>query len=175
MIVGPELSVRQASWEDVNDLFEWRNDPVTQSMSLTKGSVERADHERWLRMVLADPSRLLLIIEAGAKSDRLGVVRFDVSGDEALVSLNLNPAYRGRGLAARLLGAAETFALGFFTEREVLRIRAEIMPENEASIRTFERAGYRKSSSSGPQLLIFTRLVVLGKDIIGGKKRSADR
>lgn len=67
----------------------------------------------------------------------VAIVRFDLANDEALVSINSNPAARGQGLATPSLLGAEQFLRGIHT------LIAEIKPENIASLRAFKRAGYQ--------------------------------
>jgi RimJ/RimL family protein N-acetyltransferase len=125
------LTVRRATADDAADLLAWRNDPLTRAMSRSAEPVEARGHARWFQGVLADPTCTLLIGELGGR--KIGMVRL-ARGDETEVSINLNPAERGQGLARELL----TLALA--EERGALL--AVIKPENLASIRLFEGAGF---------------------------------
>jgi RimJ/RimL family protein N-acetyltransferase len=100
-------------------------------MSRSTEPVEPAGHARWFQGALADPSCTLLIGERGGR--KIGMVRL-ARGDETEVSINLNPAERGQGLARELL------ALALAAERGA--VLAVIKPENLASIRLFEGAGF---------------------------------
>ncbi|MGD2133644.1 MAG: GNAT family N-acetyltransferase [Maricaulaceae bacterium] len=55
------------------------------------------------------------------------------------IGVQLAPAAQGRGLAARAVAAATAFGLG---ERSLVRVYADIDPDNVRSVRLFERAGY---------------------------------
>ena len=132
------MKLRKATPADSLDLWRWRNDPVTRAMSRSSGPVERPAHNAWFARVLKDPAVSLFIgeIEEGP----VGMVRFD-HGAETEVSINLNPAFRGRGLSYALLaaGLAEVGGMVF----------AEIKDGNAASRRLFERAGFRRVGGVG--------------------------
>ena len=125
------LTVRKATADDAADLLAWRNDPVTRAMSRSTEPVEAGDHARWFHGALADPTCTLLIGEQAGR--KIGMVRL-ARGEETEVSINLNPAARGRRLAGELL------ALALAEERGA--ILAVIKPENLASIRLFQGAGF---------------------------------
>ena len=125
------VTVRKAIADDAADLLAWRNDPLTRAMSRTTEPVEAAEHARWFQRALTDATCTLLIGEDGA--DKIGMVRLS-RGEETEVSINLNPAARGRGLARELL------ALALAEERGA--VLAVIKPENLPSIRLFEGAGF---------------------------------
>lgn len=124
--------VRPAREADALDVLAWRNDPVTRAMARNQEAVDEASHLAWFAGALADPRRTCLIGELGG--EKIGMVRFD-RGDETEVSINLNPAHRGRGLSQPLLAAALALEPG--------EVWAEIRPENAASLRLFERAGFQ--------------------------------
>ena len=125
------VTVREATRDDGPDLLAWRNDPVTRAMSRAMDPVEPADHHRWFERALRDPDCTLLIGQDGA--EKIGMVRL-ARGLETEVSINLNPAARGRGLGLDLL----TKALADARDAVV----ALLKPENLARLRLFEGAGF---------------------------------
>jgi UDP-2,4-diacetamido-2,4,6-trideoxy-beta-L-altropyranose hydrolase len=133
---GAAMTMRRAEEGDCRDLLEWRNDPLSRAMSLDRGAVSFDDHRTWFERSLRDPARVILIGERdGAK---IGMVRYDPDGaGDAAVSVNLNPAWRGRGLAAALLAQSEQELPG-----GVKRLTALVRRENIPSLRLFESAGY---------------------------------
>ncbi|HEY0216250.1 MAG TPA: bifunctional UDP-2,4-diacetamido-2,4,6-trideoxy-beta-L-altropyranose hydrolase/GNAT family N-acetyltransferase [Cellulomonas sp.] len=138
---GRLLTVRDAAPGDADLLLDWRNDPVTRASSRSHEPVPRADHLRWLDGVLADPDRMLLVVERTGRP--AATVRFDREADALWeVSVTLAPHARGRGHAAQLLAAAEdSWRARVGTGAWVL---ACVRPENRASARLFESAGYRR-------------------------------
>ncbi len=134
-----ELSLRAATKDDSDLLLAWVNDSHTRQMSFSKKPVARADHERWLENKLRDPNCLLyIVIDAAGKP--LGQVRFDIGPDrEAVISASIDPEFRGRGIGAASLRLATLEAC---RTAELTAVRANVLPENAASLRAFERAGY---------------------------------
>ncbi|MGB1007818.1 MAG: GNAT family N-acetyltransferase [Thalassobaculaceae bacterium] len=153
----PDFRLRPARLNDSAAVFAWRNDPLTRSMSRASAPVTWDDHQRWFAAVIDIPSRRVVIAEgAGA---RLAVVRFDRmdGGDGAgtvwEVSINLNPAWRGRGLGGAVLRAA---CDGFQAPGASLSLHAEIRAENAASRRVFEAAGFGALTTEG-EILVYRR------------------
>ena len=131
------MILRSATPDDALDVLAWRNDSVTRAMSRNPAEIGREEHLAWFARALANPAMTLMIGEAdGAK---VGMVRFD-RGDETEVSINVNPAFRGRGHGLALLQAALAQASG--------RVVAEVREDNEASRRLFERAGFGLESAA---------------------------
>jgi len=138
------LLLRPATSGDALDILRWRNDPHTRSMSRDTSVIDVDAHLAWFAKALQDPSRLLLVAEA--EGEKLGMVRFDEVDGCWEVNINLAPEVRGQGLGAPLLKAG----LSHFAERRpMVAVEAEIRPENAASIRIFESAGFRALPPEG--------------------------
>ena len=135
------VSVRLATDSDSKNIFEWRNDELTRRMSHTSEIVELEQHNNWYANSLVLESRTLLICE-GDGGEKISVIRFDISQSNAVISINLNPIQRGKGLAKTSL----IKSIEFFSEHfsEVKRLVAEIKEENIASQKTFLDVGFEK-------------------------------
>ena len=49
------LSIRQALESDLQQFFDWRNDPMVVAASFTPGKIEMQDHRSWyLRKLASD-------------------------------------------------------------------------------------------------------------------------
>ena len=131
------MKVRPATMADALDVLAWRNDPLTRAMSRNQAEVAEAEHLAWFGRALENPNLLLLIGEADG--EKAGMVRLDFRA-ETEVSINVNPALRGRGYGQALLQAGVREAAG--------SVVAEIRDENVASRRLFERAGFRRVATA---------------------------
>ncbi|WP_223694626.1 GNAT family N-acetyltransferase [Leifsonia poae] len=148
------ITIRPATASDSRDLFDWRNDEGTRSVSGSRDAIGWPDHQAWFARALAAQDRTIYIAEGSLDevgsndgdltSDKLGMCRFDIEtvdgSRRAEVSINLNPVARGRGLAARILDGAITAFLAESTD--FIRLTATIRPANTASARVFEKAGF---------------------------------
>lgn len=136
-----ELRLRPAVEPDRDLLLAWRNDPAAVRFSRGHRAVLPQEHRAWFSARLIDPSTRIWIGEVDGVA--VGQVRVDVDAGTGLVSLVVAPEARGRGLAVPLLWGLEIALRG---DLQVGDLVAEVHVENEASIRTFERAGYRRRS-----------------------------
>jgi RimJ/RimL family protein N-acetyltransferase len=119
--------------EDALAVLEWRNDPYAVALSKSGEAIDLDSHLTWFPKALANRDcRLFIAAEDGR---RLGMVRFDRCGDAWTVSINLAPAERRKGYGQRMLSKAMADVGG--------RSLAEIRSDNLASIRLFERCGFR--------------------------------
>lgn len=132
------VTVRPATPDDSRRLFDWRNDPVTRAMSLTTDPVPWEVHTLWFATVMNSRNRPIFIGERDGVA--IGMVRFDISGDLAEISVALAPEARGQRLATPLLRAA----IAALHAQRPVAILAEVRPENTASRRAFLAAGFRE-------------------------------
>jgi len=136
------LHAREATEADAGLLLGWRNDPRTRRSSRSTAVVALDEHLAWLRGVLADPERLLLVVEH--EEAPVGTVRFDRrDGDGWEVSITLAPESRGRGLSGAVLAAGERVAADRLGVRTVF---AAVHQDNAASGKLFEKAGYAEAA-----------------------------
>ena len=127
------IVLRKATFDDFADILRWRNDPMTIKMSFDSRMIPIKEHVDWFKKALNDPKRIFLIGYQGDK--KIGVVRYvqEVDGVHE-VSINMAPEWRGKGLGVVFLKDSLSFVKG--------KIIAKIKPENEASIKAFQKAGY---------------------------------
>jgi RimJ/RimL family protein N-acetyltransferase len=137
------VTVRRATTADSRNLFEWRNDPVIRAVSRSPAAIDWVTHSDWFDSVIRNPQRLLLVGERAGRP--VGVVRFDLSGDAAEVSIYKVPGTAEPGVGFDLLLAAERW-LG--RERpDVHELIAEVLDNNRASHELFASSGYRRAST----------------------------
>lgn len=127
--------VRLARLDDEDLLLRWANDPLTRRMSFHPEPITREAHAAWFRKILNGATARQLIVET-PDGRPIGQVRVARDGE---ISISLAAESRGRGLAAPALRAALEWAQH---ELGLARALARIKPENEASIKAFEAAGF---------------------------------
>jgi len=138
------IEIRVARQDDAEKLFVWRNHPTIRAASRKPDVINREDHHKWFASVLASPDRVLLIGQREGLP--VGVVRFDIQGDEAEVSIYLVPDIKQPGQGRELLQSAEYW---FAANRpKVNKISAYVIGGNERSQRLFLGAGYQVESTS---------------------------
>lgn len=134
------ISIRKIIREDSQMLWEWRNDLISQRNSITTGAVSWEEHGKWFELSLSDNSRQILIGELSSTGEAIGMVRFDYIPNRlsAEVSINLNPAWRGKGYSRLLLSQG----IDRYTETMNIDLTASIRPSNTASLKCFSRCGF---------------------------------
>lgn len=138
------IMLRFAALEDCQDIFTWRNDPVTISVS-PSGAVRWENHLAWFEEKTHSPHSHLFIA-INEKTEKIGIVRFDRQnevekgeGEAAEVSINLNPSFRSQGYGAMVLQQALDI---YFANFPVQKIFARIMPKNIVSLNLFRKMGF---------------------------------
>jgi RimJ/RimL family protein N-acetyltransferase len=131
--------VRPVSAADRDILLEWANDPATRSNSFTPDAISAADHERWFARRLADPDTRIWILE-GRSGVPVAQVRYERAGLAAEVGISVSRAERGKGHGTAILIATADLAARELGVRELVAL---VLPGNPASMRIFEKAGYR--------------------------------
>lgn len=139
MIGSSIVDVREANTRDERRMWEWANDPEVRAASFTTEPIPWESHVRWFAQKIADTNTLLLIAET-VDEGPIGQIRFDVSGPDADIHISLAKAKRGSGLGAPAVQAA---LKKLFSNRDCERVHAYVKPENVASIRLFEKAGFK--------------------------------
>jgi UDP-2,4-diacetamido-2,4,6-trideoxy-beta-L-altropyranose hydrolase len=140
----PEVMLRPARLADAALVFPWRNAAETRAFSGDPRPLTLERHMEWFRDTLADPARVLLIGETRGRP--VGVLRYDIDGSVADVSIYLDPAMHGRGLGPAMLLRGERWLR--LQRSSVTLLRAEIRTGNTASSRAFSRAGFTEAATS---------------------------
>jgi UDP-2,4-diacetamido-2,4,6-trideoxy-beta-L-altropyranose hydrolase len=144
-----EVTVRKATKDDSRTVFHWRNHPSIRAVSRDTRPIKRAHHEKWFARLLGDRNAALLIGEK--RGSEIGVVRFDVAGGEAEVSIYLAPGAGAEGSGSELLLAAECWLAQ--NRKKVRAIRATVLRDNERSRGLFDACGYRLASTTHEKVL----------------------
>ncbi len=131
------LTLRRATAADARLLWEWVNDSVTRASAFQSEPITWADHQRWFAGRLQASDCEMFVAEENGVA--VGQIRFDRSGGEAEVDISVAPACRQRGLGVTMLREA---SVQLQRRHPRVAIVARVKPENRASLRTFEQAGF---------------------------------
>jgi RimJ/RimL family protein N-acetyltransferase len=136
------MKIRNANFSDSLDLLCWRNDPLTLSMSINASPVGVDQHKAWLKEVIEDPLKTLYIGEL--TPNKVGICRFDFDPKtySSVVSINLSPTMRGKGISFELLRRS----ILLYKKSNTAALKAVINRNNIPSIKIFQRCGFKKIS-----------------------------
>lgn len=147
------MTLRRAREDDAPLLREWRNEADAVRFSATARPVSLAAHARWLAARLADTGTRLWVAEEARVP--VGQVRVDLTdGSTGVVSIAVAAAARGRGIGQAMLRAA---IAEIAQEGAAIQLRAVIHPDNAASLRAFERVGFRRTRSDERGFVVLER------------------
>ncbi|GAB4238380.1 MAG: hypothetical protein Tsb0021_18110 [Chlamydiales bacterium] len=132
--------------EDGQLILSWRNDPLTLRMSYhsQKKTWEEFSHEFYSQYFIHPE---LPPFFAGRRGKKVGLIRFRYVEDPVNpkkrccdLSLVVDPEARGQGLGSCILQSL----IPWLKTRPIDTVLAEIKVENEASLKTFVRAGFQE-------------------------------
>ena len=120
-------------------ILDWKNDITSRKNSLNSEIIPFENHKKWYNNYLKKNPLQLLICKLN--NDCIGMVRFDKIYDKEsyLVSINLNPIFRGKKLSTLSLKNAIDFII---KQHDCKYIYAEIKPTNIGSIKCFEKNNF---------------------------------
>lgn len=157
LLSGEEpLVCRTARTEDVVQYFNWVNDPLVRSTAINTDPIAWEEHVSWFGDRVNDENCLLLFFSL--RNVPCGQVRFQIDGGHAVVSISIDPRYRGKKLATRMLRIAEYQLRSRYSS--VSLVSAFIRPDNIASQKSFKHSGFYfvlEETQQGTQLLRYQR------------------
>lgn len=134
------LKFRSAEDSDSKFVWELANDPLVRGVSFSSDLIPWEDHQVWFSGRLADENCLFYIVE-NDKGEKVGQIRFELKDEGWVISLSIVKEFRGHGLGSEIIRSGSH--LLFDTKPETDKIFAYIKNDNIASVRVFEKAGYK--------------------------------
>jgi RimJ/RimL family protein N-acetyltransferase len=141
MISDRILKLRLVQAGDCSMIWEWANDPTIRSVSFSSEPIPWESHSKWFFAKLLDPNCLFFMV-LGPNDIPIGQIRYEVDGNEAVVSVSLAPGQRGKGYGSQVIQSASQKV---FDSTHVELIHAYVKPNNLSSIRAFTSAGFSDS------------------------------
>ncbi len=136
---GVKLRLRPAQEGDIRLLWEWANDAGVRAAAFSSTPIPWEQHESWFTSKMRDPACHILIAEDG-QGRAIGQLRTDWrSSEDAEIDVSVSSECRGEGYGRVLIDLGVNRALA---ERRAARLHAFVKPENQASRRSFELAGF---------------------------------
>ena len=133
------VKIRPVRQDDCLLLWEWANDPEVRRWSFDPDPIPMDTHIEWFYRKLSDPYCRFYMMET-EDNRPIGQVRFDFQEDgTAVISFSVQEAARGFGYGSSALKEATQLV---FKEHIVAKVVALCLPENRASLRAFEKAGF---------------------------------
>ena len=136
------IHLRPAREDDSRLLFEWANDPDSRASAFSSVCISWERHASWFAAKMKDPDCRILIAEDKCGKP-IGQFRVDWRGPEGgEIDVSVSRGCRGGGYGGKIIRLGVEAA---FAERsaDAKLLHAFVKPENDASRRAFESAGFR--------------------------------
>lgn len=155
------IKLRRARQEDCLMLWEWANDPEVRRQAFDPQPIPKESHILWFNDKLADPNCAIYIVEAD-DGQAVGQVRFDLHREDgtAVIDFSIDATIRGHGFGSAALREASRL---FMDNHPVTSVSGLVKPENVASLRAFEKAGFRRDGRA-PVSVQAVRLALAKED-----------
>ena len=144
-ICNNDITIRKAELSDCKKIWLWINDPLVRSVSFNTMPISLERHIEWFSSALID-TNLVYFIAMDKNTKPVGQARFQIESQEAVISVLVDPGYRGIGLGSLLIYDATE---KFFTETGIEKVNAFIKIGNEVSWKAFIKAGYTECGLVG--------------------------
>ena len=139
-----EITVRPAQLNDAKRIWEIRNEPQARSVAANPEIIPLSQHVDWFKNKYFENKGNYCFV-AEADHNVIGYCRFDLDDDQYINSIAVDSSMHGKGVGTLLLHQSieQLQASPVLTGRT---IHAEIRKHNIASIKMFERVGFKKIS-----------------------------
>ncbi len=134
-----KLTYRIAETKDWENIYKLSNDPIVRANSIHSHNISFDEHMEWFSKVLNDDNSIILIVEKARGF--IGQVKFTITDLDAVISLSIQANHRGKGFGHVMICDAIDYLYKLKPRLET--IVAYIRKNNIASIKSFEKAGFR--------------------------------
>ena len=143
------MLIRNLDENDKDDIFKWRNDKISRSMFFESSVVSRESHDKWFFKSINDKSKKIYIGEH--KKKKIGICRFEKRkySSTSEISINMNPIFRGKGLASRFL----KLSIDCYSKQNNINLIAKIKKKNLKSQKLFKNVGFFLSKTKNLEMI----------------------
>ena len=133
-----DISLRKATMDDCEAIYKWRNAEETRRHIFYPEQISLDKHCTWFMESLKNYYRQILIAELHGRP--VGVLRYDIDGQLAVISIYNVPGIKGYGIGTQIINTGSKWLRRYFPD--VHKIQAKVLPENVVSKKAFVNAGY---------------------------------
>ena len=123
--------------QDRDVILKWRNNSFSRKFSFNNKLISKKEHDLWFKSCLKNKNNFYFISYMNKK--KIGFVKYEINKkNKYFVSINLNPTFRGKGLASKILIST----LQLKKTKDIKEVFAKIKKNNFSSLKSFKDAGY---------------------------------
>ncbi|MBU7015931.1 MAG: GNAT family N-acetyltransferase [Theionarchaea archaeon] len=138
MLEGNLVNLRVLEREDLPLIAQWANDPKFGGEFESFEQVTLQELEKWYETLHSDEKWFIIEEKDGAK---IGQIMHIPRGCHFRIGYVVVPEKRGKGYCTE---AVQILVDYLFLSRDIVRIEAEVSPENRASQRVLEKANFTR-------------------------------
>ena len=154
----PRLTLRRTTPADSRALWALANEPSVRQQSFDPSPIAWPTHAAWFEKISGSPAARMWVIAGDAGV--AGQIRYEAGTDGAEIGISVAPAFRGFGLAARMLASTWADAC---RELGSPRARGVVFATNDSSSAAFREAGFVENGGlqiiRGHECRVFTKLL----------------
>ncbi|MBK6524756.1 MAG: GNAT family N-acetyltransferase [Crocinitomicaceae bacterium] len=148
-----ELTIRRTNLSDLDIVYNWINDPLVRNQSYSTAAVSMSNHTNWFNSKINSSQTSYYILEF--KGERMGQIRFEHTGNSALINYLIAPEFRQKGWGSVLLKKG---ILEMLRENpKVKEISGYVKLGNAASRNSFIRCNFKEEKTTDfPDSVLYT-------------------
>jgi UDP-2,4-diacetamido-2,4,6-trideoxy-beta-L-altropyranose hydrolase len=136
------ITLVKADFNHLDATFRWATDPRVRMFSPNRHQINLEEHTTWFLRSISDPNCFYYLAQLG--DNLIGSVRYNVEGEEAIISYLVDPMYSNQGIGMLLLNLGLD-KLKYDSLVGLKKVSGYVLPQNVASMKSFERLGYKLS------------------------------
>jgi UDP-2,4-diacetamido-2,4,6-trideoxy-beta-L-altropyranose hydrolase len=145
-----DITLRIATMDDCEAIYKWRNADETRRHIFNPEQISFDKHCIWFKESLKNTNRQIIIAELYGKA--VGVLRYDIEGQLAVISIYNVPGIKGYGIGTQIISAGSKWLSRYFPD--VHKIQARVLSGNVVSKKSFVSAGYTQHHITYEEKLI---------------------
>lgn len=140
-----DILIRKATSNDISDVFELSNKDYVRKYSINTAKILWDEHLKWFNNAL-ESKNVVFYIVTNKDNIFLGQVRYNITNNDAIISISLIDKLIGKGLSKSILDNAIN---ALFQERiEVRTITALVSESNFPSLKLFNKLNFRLETTN---------------------------
>ncbi len=139
------IKVRPAQLNDAQRIWEIRNEPQARSVAASPEIIPLSQHINWFNNKYFNQSNNFCFV-GELDENIIGYCRFDLDKDQYIISIAVASSIHGKGVGTLLLRQS------IEQLQSSKPLYAEVRKHNIASIKMFERSGFKKISEDNQNL-----------------------
>ncbi len=145
-----DIILRSAGLKDVNITYAWANDKTVRTFAYNQSEISKEDHRNWFTSKIKADNCCYYILVIGNVA--AGSIRFDLRQDheDAKISYLVDPGHTGKGYGTYLLSYGLEKLLN--DRPQIKSVFGYVLKENMASIKIFNKLGYKISFENDTEL-----------------------